>query len=73
MTMDEIVGYNIRKRRKIIKMSQETLADNAHVSRQHIYELEYGRKSATVSTLYKLSKVLRVKIDYFFTAVEAKS
>ena len=73
MTIEKLVGINIKKRRIELKMTQNHLAIVANISRQYVYDIEHGRKSLTLSTLDKIREVLDVDFAYFFTALDANS
>jgi transcriptional regulator with XRE-family HTH domain len=57
-----ILGENIRSIRKKAHMSQEKLAEKADLHHNYIGEIERGEKAATIDTLLKIAKGLRVKV-----------
>ncbi len=68
-----IIGKNIRYYRKLYslnkkEMTQEALAELANVSTSLIGNLESKKTTQGISiyTLYKISKILNVPIEYFF-------
>lgn len=61
------MGYNIKARRKELKMSQEELATKSKVSRTIISGLESGRvKETTIGTLKRIAEALETDVSYFF-------
>ncbi len=57
------LGYKIKDLRKSKGLSQETLAEKAFLSQQHISRIETGTTYPGVSTLIKIAKVLKIQID----------
>lgn len=53
----------LRKIRKARKLTQGQLAERAGVTREYIARLEAGRYDPTLSTIEKLAKALRVKVN----------
>ncbi len=49
----------LRRRRRL---SQQTLADKAGISRPYLARLELGQQDPTLGILEKLAKALRVKV-----------
>ncbi|MEY5042515.1 MAG: hypothetical protein RLZZ414_2079, partial [Bacteroidota bacterium] len=64
--MKEIISQKIKNARALKGLSQQELADMIGVSKQMISKYEKGESIPTSSNLLKLSKSLKVKIDYFF-------
>ena len=56
------LGEAIRSFRKNSGFSQETLAEKADLHHNYIGELERGEKAATIDTLLKIAKALRVRV-----------
>lgn len=59
----KLLGNNIRKARKSLKMTQEQLAEEIEVSTVFISQIENGTRKPSLETIYKLSTSLNVKID----------
>lgn len=53
-------GRNVRRYRRLARMSQETLASLADVNRTHISQLENGSKSVGLETIGRLAQALNV-------------
>ena len=63
---------NVRFYRKARKMTQETLAEQSHLSISYIKQIESGKifKNVTFITLSNLSKALDVRIEQLFNQME---
>lgn len=59
-------GLRIKKIRNLQNISQEQLAEKAHMHRTYIGMLERGEKNATLTTLFKLSEALNISICEIF-------
>lgn len=60
------VGRRIKELRMACGWSQEDLADGAEISRTFVGTIEIGRKRATLRTLFKIARALRVPISDLF-------
>jgi transcriptional regulator with XRE-family HTH domain len=56
-----IVGARIRSLRTAQGLSQESLALESGISRDHLIKVEHGRRSLTFERLYDLAAVLGVE------------
>jgi len=67
-TIQYIVGYHIKKRRKELGMTGEQLAKliYPHYTAQTISSYDSGRRGCTLKTLYRFARALDVPIGYFF-------
>lgn len=64
--IDSHVGKRVRRRRRLIGLTQEALASKVGVRFQQIQKYECGANRITVSRLFSLSAALNVSINYFF-------
>lgn len=60
------VGKRLRRRRRLLGMTQQDLAGMVGVRFQQIQKYECGANRITSSRLYELSKALNVSVQYFF-------
>ena len=60
MDMGALVGQNTVRLRRLRKLTQEQLAEEAGFSQQYIINLELGRTNPTVKTLRALGDALGV-------------
>ena len=63
MAPREKIALRIKALRERQKISQEELAARAGVSRGYLARLETGRHDPTITTLEKLAKALRVRVE----------
>ena len=63
MTIQQIVGDNIRRIRERRNLSQEGLAYDAGMSKAYVGEVERAEKAITIGRLEKLAKVLGVSTE----------
>jgi len=68
-----LLGNRIRQLRKNLKLTQADLADKAGLSTNFIALLEKGKRSASVDTLFRISKVLKVELKDLFDFPEKKT
>ncbi len=60
------VGKRLRRRRRLLGMTQQDLAGQVGVRFQQIQKYECGANRITSSRLYDLSRALNVSVQYFF-------
>lgn len=60
------VGKRLRRRRRLLGMTQQDLAKQVGVRFQQIQKYECGANRITSSRLYDLSRALNVSVQYFF-------
>ena len=66
-----IFGQNVCRLRTAAKLTQESLAEKADLSRRFVQEIEAGSKSPTVTTVVRLKKALDCSWnDLFVQTVE---
>ena len=68
-----LLGNRIRQLRKNLKLTQAGLADKAGLSTNFIALLEKGKRLASVDTLFRISKVLKVELKELFDFPEKKT
>ena len=66
------VGKRLRRRRRLLGMTQQDLAVLVGVRFQQIQKYECGANRVTSSRLYDLSKALNVSVQYFFDGIESE-
>ncbi len=60
------IGRRILTERKRHGMSQERLASLSNIDRTHMGSIEQGRRRPTLSTLYKVTKALKISLEQLF-------
>ena len=69
-TTDLHVGKRLRRRRRLLGLTQQELASQVGVRFQQIQKYECGANRMTSSRLYDLAKALNVAVQYFFDGME---
>ncbi|MDR0294867.1 MAG: helix-turn-helix transcriptional regulator [Prevotellaceae bacterium] len=66
--MDELdfsaIGSRIRKQREFLGYTRDYLAEQLSVSTNFCRDIEIGAKGMSIQTLVKLSKILKLSVDY---------
>lgn len=68
--IDQIIGGQLRRLRKIRGYTQDDVASALNISYQQLHKYETGANSIAASRLYELAMFLSVKPDDFFEGVE---
>jgi transcriptional regulator with XRE-family HTH domain len=63
-------GRALKKIRLKKKLTQENLSLEAQLARVYISELEYGKKTPSIETVFKISKALNVKCSRLMDLTE---
>ncbi len=64
------LGLNIKIERMRQNYTQEKLAESLNISVSHISKIEQGITSPTAYLLFKISKILDVKMEDFFKGIK---
>ena len=59
-----LMGNKIKEERNRLHLTLETFSEQIGISSNYLWEIEAGRKSPALNTLYNLSIALNVSIDY---------
>lgn len=59
----QILGENIRKHRRILKWSQEKLAEKADLHRNYIGDIERGEENVSADALARIAAALKVRLS----------
>jgi len=68
--IDLHVGKRLRRRRKLLGLTQQQLGEMAGVRFQHIQKFETAGIRLTSEKLYLFAQVLNVPISYFFEGLQ---
>lgn len=60
------VGYRIAQNRILLNLSQEKLAELAHVSRNFIGCVERAERRPSINTLLRIAKALNISLEELF-------
>lgn len=69
--VDRHVGMRIRLRRRLLRFSQEKLADSLRITYQQLQKYEQGSNRVSASKLYDIAAGLQVPVGYFFEGLAA--
>ena len=69
--VDEAIGRQIRKRRRMLGMSQHQLARAIGIASQQIQKYEIGANRLSVSRLVEIAAALDVPIAWFFRNIQS--
>ena len=69
-SVDVHVGGRVRVRRRLINMTQESLADLIEVTFQQVQKYERGTNRISASKLFGIAEALEVPISYFFDGLD---
>ncbi len=72
-SVDVHVGGRVRVRRRLINMTQETLADLIDVTFQQVQKYERGSNRISASKLFAIADALEVPVNYFFEGLDEPS
>ena len=72
MNKNKAFGIALKKARLKKKISQEDLSLAAGLSRVYISELEFGKKSPSLDTIFKVSNALSIKCSKMMDLTEAE-
>lgn len=61
------IGLRVAKRRKLLNLTQEELAEMAELSTTHIQNIERASSKCSIDSLMKLSAALQVTPDYLLS------
>ena len=59
-------GRNVAKYRKAKKLTQNKLAENLDISREHLAKIETAKRGVSLGLLFKMSEYLNVPEKDFF-------
>jgi transcriptional regulator with XRE-family HTH domain len=64
------LGQRIRKRRQVLKITQQELAQALGLTAQHISAIEQDKWSPSIAVLPRMAEVLGVSTDYLLSGKE---
>ena len=69
-TKTKAFGRALKKLGSKKKLTQESLSLEAQLARVYISELEYGKKTPSIETVFKISKALNIKCSKLMDLTE---
>jgi len=67
------IGKRIRETREASKITREKLSGMTGISDKFIYDIEVGKKSMKIKTLFKLAIALEISIDLMLNDIDAEN
>lgn len=64
--IDQHVGRSVRRRRRLLGLTQRQLGDFIGIRFQQIHKYETGGNRISAARLWSLAEALDVQVDYFF-------
>jgi len=64
------IGERIRKRRQLMKLTQQELGKALGLTPQHISAIEQDKRTPSLASLAKIAEELGVSVDYLLTGQE---
>jgi len=64
--IDLFVGKRLRRRRRLLGLTQQSLAEQVGIRFQQIQKYECGANRVSAARLFELSEALSVPIQYFY-------
>lgn len=64
--LDIHIGIRLKQRRNLVGLTQSGLAEKLGIQYQQIQKYERGLNRVSASALFRLSKILKVPVDFFY-------
>ena len=71
--IDVYLGKRLRRRRRLLGLTQQQLASAVGVRFQQIQKYECGANRISAARLWELAEALEVPINYFYEGLEAEA
>ena len=71
--IDLHLGKRLRRRRRLLGLTQQQLADLIGVTYQQAHKYERGINRVSAGRLFEVAQVLSVPVNYFFDGLEQES
>lgn len=69
--IDFHVGKRIRRRRRLLGLTQQQLAESVGIRFQQIQKYESGANRVSASRLYEIAEALDAPVQYFYEGLES--
>lgn len=70
--IDHFVGKRLRRRRRLLGLTQSQLADAVGIRFQQVQKYECGANRVSASRLFELAEALDVPVQYFYEGLDSK-
>jgi transcriptional regulator with XRE-family HTH domain len=71
-TLQRVLGVELRKRRLTDGIAQQTLAERARITRQHLRRLEIGEGNPELKTVFALARQLNTTVSELIASAESR-
>ena len=71
--IDKHIGAQIKRRRLMLGLSQQELADQLGLTFQQVQKYEQGHNRVSASRLWDFAKILRVPVTFFFDDMDEQT
>lgn len=71
--IDLHVGRRLRRRRRLLGLTQQSLAEQVGIRFQQIQKYECGANRVSAARLFELSEALSVPVQYFYEGLSEKN
>jgi len=68
--IDHHVGKRIRRRRRLLGLTQQQLAESVGIRFQQVQKYESGANRVSASRLFELAEALDVPVQYFYEGLQ---
>lgn len=73
MKLREALGINVRRLRQERRLSQETFASDAGISREYVSRLENGQENVSINVIEDMAKALKVPAQLLLVQPHGRS
>lgn len=70
--VDHHVGHRLRRRRRLMGFTQQSLAESVGVRFQQIQKYECGANRISAARLFELAEALNVPVQYFYDGLSER-
>ena len=70
--IDLYVGKRLRRRRRLLGLTQQALAEQVGIRFQQIQKYECGANRVSAARLFELSEALSVPVQYFYEGLSSR-
>ncbi|TRO95901.1 helix-turn-helix transcriptional regulator [Glycocaulis profundi] len=70
---DRHIGGRLRRRRRLLGLTQQQLGDSIGIRFQQIQKYECGANRVSASRLFELAEALDVPVQYFYEGLQRRS
>ncbi len=72
-SIDIHVGWRVRERRSLLRMTQQELGDNIGIKYQQIQKYETGTNRISASRMWDIAAAMEVPVSFFFEGIDGQA